>query len=253
MEKVIKATLIIITHRSDKRFERSLSCGQWFAETVVINTGANADWKILSKKYDFKKIEKLGYITDFSKARNEALTLAQNDWVFFLDSDEYIETASVAILSKIVESNNWTGAWVTRVDMFLGKQLHYGEAGKHGLLRLMKKKVAHFINPVHEIAQVAGNVTMSNAIIFHQPHQSIADFINKVSLYASLLGKEKESKLTIMLKMLFFPPLKFLSNYVLRLGFLDGYPGFVYALIMSLHSLWVRVFQYENQYTSNRT
>ena len=40
---------------------------------------------------------------------------------------------------------------------------------------------------------------------------------------------------------------KFVSNYWLKAGFLDGWRGLIYAVVMSIHSLAVRVFIYEQQ------
>jgi hypothetical protein len=37
-------------------------------------------------------------------------------------------------------------------------------------------------------------------------------------------------------------------NYWLKLGFLDGFAGLSYALMMSFHSLLVRIYLYEKYF-----
>jgi hypothetical protein len=46
-------------------------------------------------------------------------------------------------------------------------------------------------------------------------------------------------------ELLFLPLGKFLYNYVGLLGFLDGWRGLCYALVMSMHSLGIRLRLYE--------
>ncbi|MBI4226081.1 hypothetical protein HY612_03115 [Candidatus Roizmanbacteria bacterium] len=41
-------------------------------------------------------------------------------------------------------------------------------------------------------------------------------------------------------KIIFFPLAKFILNYFIKLGFLDGPAGFTYAFLMSFHSFLVR-------------
>ncbi len=242
-------TLVIITHRADARFERAVSCRKWFEKCLVIDTSeSRLVSQALANATNCTVVHKPGLIRDFAKIRNDALTQVCSDWVLFLDSDEWIEVATAEQLAKILKTTTATGVWMSRVDWFAGQQLRHGESGKQAILRLVKKDQVRFIHPVHEVAQVKGNTTISSGVIFHQPHLSLRSFIEKVSWYSSLIGKQQAqlSKLQLITQLLLYPPLKFLANYILRLGFLDGYPGLIYAVVMSLHSAWVRVYAYEN-------
>ena len=54
-----------------------------------------------------------------------------------------------------------------------------------------------------------------------------------------------------LLSLITFPVGKFINNFLLKRGFLDGWRGLSYALMMSLHSFCVRIFQYELRYQKN--
>jgi hypothetical protein len=103
---------------------------------------------------------------------------------------------------------------------------------------------------VHELAQVEGQVSFSNITLLHYAHRNIAEFFSDVTGYAKLAAEyQNDSKLPSILltvKTIVFPLGKFIQNYFLKLGFLDGWRGLTYATLMSLHSLSVRVMSYEN-------
>ena len=55
----------------------------------------------------------------------------------------------------------------------------------------------------------------------------------------------EEGKKSSLIKITVWPCGKFFYNYVLRLGFLDGVQGFVFALMMSFHSFlaWSKLWK----------
>jgi len=55
----------------------------------------------------------------------------------------------------------------------------------------------------------------------------------------------QENKPFTYWRLQFNPKAKFIQNYFLKLGFLDGYLGLFQAYLMSVQSLTVRVFQWQ--------
>ena len=240
-------SIIILAHRIDGRLEKSLRSAQFASDVIVIDNQSVGDWSELRKQYQFRVIPYSQRIEDWSVVRNQAIQHALHDWVFFLDSDEEIVPASIPAIQTVVKSAFFTGAIARRSDIFYLKQLRYGEAGNIALLRLGKKNHITFNRPVHEEASIDGPISTLDINILHHSHLSIEEFLQKVMLYAQLEAKHRHAqgaKLFIP-TMLFFPIGKFLLNYIGKLGFLDGWQGFIYAFLMSLHSLFVLVYQFE--------
>ncbi len=260
MDKIISLTIVIITHRNDARFISTLKSAQIAQNIIVVDNKSNNDWEKLKRDFNFELISREKEISNFAKARNEVLKVVQTEWVFFLDSDETLGASTAIIqsnhdkISNIINQNLFDGVSIIRRDIFLGKELMFGEAGNTIIIRMFKVKNGKFKRNVHEIAQINGRLGGSEIIVSHFSHTDISEFMSSIATYSQmaslneLVSKEnnKEGKVVNILKMIFFPPLKFLQNYFLKLGFLDGYRGLVYATIMSLHSLFVRVFYFEN-------
>ncbi|MBU0576851.1 glycosyltransferase family 2 protein [Patescibacteria group bacterium] len=186
-------------------------------------------------------------ISDFAFVRNQALKKAKYEWVLFLDSDEIITAESVSEIRRIIVENKLDGVYINRQDVFYDKPLKFGEAGSTVLLRMGKKTKMKWQRPVHEIANIRGEVGKSNIKILHYAHSSLQAFCNSITNYAQLETnfRNQSNQSFYLCQLLFYPWGKFIYNYVIKLGFLDGWRGLSYAVMMSLHSLAVRVLQYE--------
>ena len=188
-------------------------------------------------------------IYDFSQVRNKALDQAKGEWVLFVDSDEEV-TAELRneILYRFRIKSGMTGYKLRRQDRFLGKWLRYGETANVRLLRLAKKNAGRWVRPVHEVWKVEGNIGELKNPLLHYSHDSIEEMAEKLDRYSEMEAKYKlkmvkmagMAKWLIIFQLILFPVGKFVQNYFVRLGFLDGMEGFIHAGMMSGHSFLVR-------------
>jgi hypothetical protein len=103
---------------------------------------------------------------------------------------------------------------------------------------------------VHEEFKVTSyelRVTSLKGYLNHYPHPTVKEFLQEVNFYSTLRAKElfAQGKKTGIFAILFYPLGKFILTYFLKMGFLDGPPGFAYAFFMSFHSFLVRVKLYQ--------
>lgn len=197
-------------------------------------------------------------ITDFAAARNAELARAKTEWVLFVDSDEKISPALKDEITRIcnLESNIYSAYYIPRLDIFLGRELRHGETGHAKFIRLAKKDFGSWIRPVHEIwtrrsgSSSARVGTLTNHLL-HTPHESVQSFLDKINKYSTLEAeyRYKEGVRSSLFKIWFYPLAKFKYNYVLRLGFLDGVPGIIMAIMMSFHSYltWTKLYLLQNK------
>ena len=242
MPKEIKApvSVIILAHENTTLLKAAIASAQWAAEVLVIAINSEIT------SHQAKVIPRTSSILDFSEVRNWAMGQATNEWVLFLDSDEELTPNAAKIISPYLTRKDLQGIYLTRQDVFIGKTMHGGEA-KIELLRLMRKSHAQFQGKTHEVAMVKGASIHIPAIILHYPHQSVSSFLEKISRYSLrvALERKEQHKNFYLWELLLFPLAKFGWNYILKAGFIDGWRGIVYALLMSIHSAAVRIFLYE--------
>ncbi len=239
----LDVSVIILAHTVNPKLLYAIDSAQWANEVLVIWT----------TKEQAPKLEHALVVTSshvhlhFAAIRNEALQHAKNDWVFYLDSDEVFTNGSAEKMSAIL-NKQISGITVLRRDIFLGKELHWGEVGNMRLLRAFRKSDGHFVRAVHEVAEVNGEVLDSDISIVHAAHDSIGSFITKIITYATLDAGLRGSQHVSIVSLFAWPTGKFFVNYFWKLGILDGWRGLVYASVMSVHSFTVRALLYEKNH-----
>ena len=214
---------------------------------VVISCRENIDRCLRSLAFcdEVVVLKKEEPIKDFSKVRNEALKSAKNEWVLFVDDDEEVSDELENEILKYVQDDKIDGYFIPRKDFFFGKRLMFGETGNIKLLRLGRKNAGRWQRKVFEVWKIrgVGKVGEMREELRHYPHPTIFDFIKSVNFYSDI--DAREFAYFNYLEVFFKPVGKFGQNYFLKLGFLDGLAGFVFAFMMSFQSLVVRVKQYD--------
>lgn len=246
--KIQSLTGVMLTNRNDIRLENALKSLQICSKIIIIDNNSKADWKKLQNKYSLElqiiKFEKK--MQHFANAKNMGLKQVETEWVLFLDSDETLLKETQIEIQELILGNLYDVISFKRTDIFLGKEIQYGEAGTVFIPRLFKTKKARFLRPVHEILDSSGKYGQAKNSILHHSHESISDFLQKVSEYAKIESDfQATNSQLLMPKLVVYPIAKFILNYFIKLGFLDGFRGLVYAVMMSLHSFFVRVYGYE--------
>ena len=191
------------------------------------------------------------------------------DYSSIHDLDFRFPTSSFKLrgTSRGNDTNPVPAFYLKRRDYFWDKELNWGETRKvkeNGLIRLVKKDSGSWEGKVHEefklktpalpTGKLISNVKTLKNYLDHYPHQTLKEFLEEINFYSSLRAKELNShgKKTNIFEIVFYPLGKFLLNYFLKLGFLDGAAGFTYAFLMSFHSFLVRVKLYQINLTANK-
>lgn len=240
-------TTIILHKNAEEHLEKALASVQWCDERIIIDDNSTKNIENLAKKYDAVVIKRP--LTRFDEQRNFGLQQTHTPWIMFLDADEIVSLQLAEEIKHITRNTKRSAFFVQRHDIFLGKTLRFGETGNIKFIRLARKDAGLWKRPVHETWDVHGQTGILEHVLLHTPHESISSFIEKINHYTDLevqYRKEQGEKFSLI-NLFLYPHAKFFVNYICKLGFLDGFSGFVMAWMMSLHSLVVRVKMYETK------
>ncbi|MBI2028546.1 MAG: glycosyltransferase family 2 protein [Candidatus Levybacteria bacterium] len=236
---------VVICRNEEGNIQDCLKSLSFCDEIIVIDDYSKDQTQKIIKDLKNSKIELMEHAlnNDFSKIRNFGLGKAKNEWVLYVDADERVSPAlAFEISNAIIFSSDFNGFCIKRRDIMWGKELKYGESAVTNLLRLGKKDFGQWEGKVHERWKIKGKVGRLNNALLHYPHKTLREFLQEINFYSTLRAIElhdrgdKVSFSSIVL----FPCGKFLLNYFLRRGLLDGVPGLIFAITMSLHSFLVR-------------
>lgn len=234
-------TAVVLTKNEEKNIVDCLESLSFCDEIVIVDDNSNDRTGEIAKKLG-AIVAKHSLNNDFSKQRNYGLSLVKSDWVLFIDSDERVSSVLAKEIMYKISENEYEGFYIKREDNIWGKKIKHGEAGNIWLLRLGKEGSGKWNGSVHEEWKITGKTEKLINPIQHYPHQSLQEFIKEINYYTTLRALELNKKgiKVHWYDIIFYPKLKFLNNFFLKLGFFDGVHGLIFALIMSLHSFLVR-------------
>lgn len=245
-------SVVILTKNEEKNIVECLKSLSFADEIIVVDDDSTDNTAQVSKELGARVFtRKLN--SNFAAQRNYGLEKARGSWVLFIDADELV---SRALRDEIIQTtsnptHSYSGFYIKRADYLWGKELKYGETGKIKLLRLAKGNIGKWKRRVHEVWEIEGNkLTLKNPIL-HYPHPTVADFVVHINRYSTLHAKanKEEGKSASVIKIIVWPIGKFIHNYFIKLGFLDGIVGFIIALSMSFSSFlaWSKIWLIQNQ------
>lgn len=251
--KNIKITVIILTYNEEKHIERCISSARQLTDSILVIDSFSSDStihllkdakvKYLSRKFD-----------SHSQQFNWALKQIEPcDWVIRLDADEYFEPKLIKSIIDNVNRNDDSifGFAFKRRIRFLGKDIFYGGVFPVEVVRMFRYgfgKVEPRVMDEHFI--VKGKTSCLDGVLVDDNLNSLSWWIEKHNRYSSLealeifcskhspdinkelSGATRKRRLIKgiyqMFPFSFRATLLFIYRYFLRLGFLDGFSGFLF-------------------------
>ena len=238
---------VVLVKNEEKNIIDCLEALQFCDEIIIVDDNSldrtSELIEIFSKQLGGLKVFKRELNGDFSAQRKFGVEKTTNDWVLFVDADERITPDLATEINENLSAEEHAGGFlIPRVDYMWGEQLRHGETGNIKLLRLFNKKKGNLKGKVHETWETKSKVVTLLSSIHHFPHPTISQFLREINFYTDIRAKElyEKGKSASFLSIVIYTKSKFILNYFIKRGFLDGTAGLVHALLMSFHSFMVR-------------
>ena len=231
-QEKIALSVVIIAKNAAQQIGQCIDSVHFADEVLVVDSGSEDETRAIAAVKDCRVIEKdwLG----FGQQKQFAVTQAKHDWVLCLDVDESV-TPALADAIRLALQNDATKAYrMPRRNRFLGKWLAYGEGYPDWSLRLFHRQFASWSNdPVHEAVITTVEVGALKGDLLHDSADDVTTYLQKQNRYSSLHAEAlfEQGVRAGYLKLFLSPLARFIKFYFLRLGFLDGGPGFAHVAI----------------------
>ena len=147
-----KISGLIITYNEEKNIREVLECFDFCHEIIVVDSYSTDKTTDIARSFSNVTVVQNKF-EDYTKQRNLALNLANNDWVFFLDGDERISEKGKQEIIETVNNPNACDAYYIYRIFFLGQQkIRFSGTQNDKNFRLFRKSKAHYddLKKVHE-------------------------------------------------------------------------------------------------------
>jgi glycosyltransferase involved in cell wall biosynthesis len=232
---VSKLSVYIIAFNEEEKIRQALQSIQWADEIIVADSFSTDNTAKIAEEFGARVIQIP--FTGFGALRNKAIKACSHDWIFSLDSDERCTKHAKQEIQKIMASTQSLDAYyIPRRNYFMGKWIrHSGFYPDYRQPQLFRKGVLTFKNDaVHERYEVISTKECGylNAFINQVPFKNLEEIIHKTNRYSTLGAQKlcKTNKKAGMSKALLHGLWAGFTLYILKRGFLDGWPGFIIAL-----------------------
>jgi glycosyltransferase involved in cell wall biosynthesis len=238
----VQISAVIITLNEEKRLEPALkSVKGLVSEIIVVDSHSTDDTVRIAKRYTEHVYERKW--TSFADQKNFANEKASNPWVLSLDADERVSPELRSeILSLAAGEPDYAGFSIPRQVHYLGRWIRHSGWYPDRKLRLFLKDRARWTGDfVHEDLVLDGRIGKLNGTIHHFTYDSIAEHVARINKYSDLAAQKLYARKTRcrLFHLIGWPASRFFKSYVLKLGFLDGFPGLVIS-VLNGYSIFIR-------------
>ena len=251
---------VVLCLNEAENLPRALASLAWCDEVLVVDSGSTDGSQEIAMGCGARVLEhrQQGQFL-ITAQRNWALNQGGllSNWVLFLDADEEICGRCKEEIQKAVQHPAAADGYeLTPRYWFLGRWLKYTQGYPNWHPRLLKRGVLHFEGGVWESFSAAGSISR-----IHEPYEHYAfskgidDWLERHRRYADweaerieavlagggvqALGTQRWKQLRLVMARSWplRPVFRFTQKYVLQGGFLEGWQGLLFALLMAGYDL----------------
>ena len=229
---------LIITYNEEKHIKAVLQDIDFADEIIVIDSFSSDNTVALVNGFEKARLIQNKFV-DYSSQRNFAVECAKNPWILFIDADErFTDELKEEVIETIQKPGASSAYLFYRTFMFEDEKLHFSGWQTDKIFRLFQKDKAKYVTErlVHEKLRVVGKIGKLKNKMIHFSYTDFDSYKAKMVSYGKLKAKEEFAK-GIRPNFYHFylhPAYKFLYQFIVRLGFLDGKKGVIICYLNAL-------------------
>jgi len=234
-----KISAVVITFNEELKLKRCLDSLQSVSdEIVVVDSFSTDSTPDICREYQTVRFFSNRF-DGYGAQKNYGISKAENDLILSLDADEAL---SGELVHSILVLKNCTTICdvfiINRLNNYCGKWIRHGGWYPDKKLRLWNRTVGVWdLEPVHEKVVFKKNASVGTLIgdIQHFSYSTISEHINQMNKFTDLsaIQMKQKGKKSSLCGAIFRASWKFIHDYFLKRGFLDGRYGFIISVVSS--------------------
>ncbi|MGD8387860.1 MAG: glycosyltransferase family 2 protein [Desulfobacteraceae bacterium] len=230
----VRVAVAIIAQDEEERLPACLASVSFADDVVVVDSGSRDRTVALAESAGARVFVEPWQ--GFSEQKQLAVDRCAHDWVLILDADERVpEETAVAIRRALASGGASAGAYSFRRRNFLhGRWIRHAGWWPDRIVRLVDRRQGGFDGrTVHERWVTRGEEHVLDAVIDHYSFRDYSEVVDKMERYSSLAARSlfEAGKSAGPFAPGMHGLWMFFRTYLLELGVLDGFEGFVISVM----------------------
>ncbi len=252
---MIKLSVVIITFNEERNIARCLESVKTIADDItVVDSFSTDNTEALCRQAGARFIQHKfeGHI----EQKNWAITQALYPHVLSLDADEALTPELTLSIQAVKENWQHDGYSMNRLTNYCGHWVRHCGWYPDTKLRLWDSRKGSWqgINPHDRYDMQEGCKTAwIKGDLLHYSYYTMQEHIKQVNYFTDISSKAlfAKGRRTNLLVILVNPFFKFFRDYIIKLGFLDGYYGFVISMV-SAHATFLKYAKLKSYYDQSK-
>jgi glycosyltransferase involved in cell wall biosynthesis len=239
----MQISAVIIAGNEETKIGDAIRSVQWADEILVIDSESTDRTREIAESLGARVIRRPW--PGFAAQKQFGVDQSKNDWIFSLDADERVSDDlrdAITTLQKAHEDGPIAGYRIPRLSYYMDRPIRHSGWYPDWQLRLFDRKRARWSDDViHEsvkaddgaaVGELKGDIIHLSVDTPLQHHEMIG------KRYAPLAARQMydRGRRTSAFRVAVAGPMAFVSHFVLKAGFLDGFPGFCIARFAGHHA-----------------
>ena len=255
-------SVLLLTLNEEANLPACLAAVAWSDDIVVLDSYSRDDTVAVAQRLGARVYQRA--FDSFAGQRNHALDAIafKNEWILHLDADEIITPELHAEMLRAVRDGRYDAYRIPSKMMFFGQWLRYSGLYPSYQVRFGHRERFRFKQVGHgqrEDLAPERVGTLTQPYLHYSFSKGLTEWFDKHNRYATDEARETVKRLEAnsgidwtglvsedqtrrrrALKELSFhlpcrPALRFFYMYLLRLGFMDGVPGYHYCRLLAIY------------------
>jgi glycosyltransferase involved in cell wall biosynthesis len=254
-------SVVIVARNEAGNLPRCLAGVRGWVSEIIVALNDTTDGSAAIARESGARVQSLPW-KGYRDTKNEAIGLATQPWALCLDADEEVSAAlkaDIATFFSRPDLGSFAGACFPRKVWFINRWITHGDWYPDYSLRLIRRDRSRWGGDayVHEKMICDGPVARLRGDLHHYSFPSISSHVSKINLFADLFIQqqaEKNGRFSAA-SAVFRPFWRFFRAYVIRRGFLDGFPGLYIAWATAFGAFvrYSRLWERENTQKSSKS
>jgi hypothetical protein len=231
---IVSAKLTVLIPCKDERqnIRACIESVQGIADEILIADSGSTDGTLdIVEEIGGCRVIEREYVNS-ANFKNWAIPQCRYPWVLVVDADERVTPELAAEIKQILAAppTDKDGYWIDRANHYLGYRIKHCGWNSDAVIRLFRRDKSRYETRwVHaEVDLPAERLGTLKCQFLHYTTWDSDQYLYKLNRYATwgAMNMQDKSRRPSLLAMATRAPLRFLQLYFLRLGILDGVPGF---------------------------
>ncbi len=231
-------SVAVITFNEERNIERCLASVKGLADEIVVVDSGSSDRTVALAVAAGARVVTHPFEGHIQQ-KNHALSVCTHEWALSLDADEALSDLLIASIRETLTAPRYDGYEMNRLTNYCGTWIRHGGWYPDRKLRLFRRSRGAWtgINPHdrYALTDTAAPVGRLRGDLLHYSYRSISDHVRQIDYFTTISAEElyRAGARAPLWRILLAPPFRFVRDYVLKSGWLDGFHGFLIAVLSS--------------------